>query len=514
MGRVPQDRSLSVVPDNSVARGSSAVVPVIASLVVAALALTNQSLWIDEAHSALKAMQPSLASWWHIMVSEKGSDLQMPLYMAYLWAWEKVTGHSEIVLRLSNVPWLILAHYALWQVGAGSSRMRILLLTVASVNPFLWSYLDEVRPYLMQYAGACVLCVLLFRTAKDPARGTERASLWVLTLGLLVLCGSSLLGVIWAAFATAAWLYLIRGQLRSLWQPSKLLPLATASVCLAALGAYYLWTMSAGGGAADSGRTRLLNLAFAFYELVGAAGLGPGRLEIRQHGLAAFRAHGVLLLPLAIGLLLFLALLVFALARAWKQRSRPAIIAGWIYAIPPTVLLFAFAYSRNFRLLGRHLMPLLPVIIGVFAFGISELRHRRAALIIFAALVVTWLGSALSLRFGERHRKDDYRAAASIARRALAQEDKVWWSADDAAAAYYGVPIGKSAEGSATRVAGLTRLYLDELPDPDVIIASKPDIYDPADELGSFLRRHAFNPVQRLPAFTIWRKAADPPAGR
>ena len=270
--------------------------------------------------------------------------------------------------------------------------------------------------------------------------------------------------------------------------------------------------MSAGGGAADSGRTRLLNLAFAFYELVGAAGLGPGRLEIRQHGLAAFRAHGVLLLPLVIGLLLFVGLLVFALARAWKQRSRPAIIAGCIYAIPPTVLLFAFAYSRNFRLLGRHLMPLLPVIIGVFAFGISELRHRRAALIIFAALVVTWLGSSLSLRFGERHRKDDYRAAARIARRALVQESRVWWSADDAAAAYYGVPIGKSAEGNATRVAGLTRLYLDELPDPDVIVASKPDIYDPADELGSFLRAHAFNPVQRLPAFTIWRKAADPPA--
>src|SRR2546428_4540728 len=45
------------------------------SLLVGAIAISNQSLWIDEAWSASKAMQPSFGSWWATMASDKGSDL-------------------------------------------------------------------------------------------------------------------------------------------------------------------------------------------------------------------------------------------------------------------------------------------------------------------------------------------------------------------------------------------------------------------------------------------------------
>ena len=35
------------------------------ALLVGALAVTNQSLWIDEGVAALKAMEPTLGGWWH-----------------------------------------------------------------------------------------------------------------------------------------------------------------------------------------------------------------------------------------------------------------------------------------------------------------------------------------------------------------------------------------------------------------------------------------------------------------
>src|ERR1700732_5347342 len=77
-----EDRQIS-------SRSKNIVLSILCALLVGGLAITNQSLWIDEASSAAKAGQNSLAGWWTKLVAEKGSDLQMPFYMFYLWAWCK-----------------------------------------------------------------------------------------------------------------------------------------------------------------------------------------------------------------------------------------------------------------------------------------------------------------------------------------------------------------------------------------------------------------------------------------
>ncbi len=485
------------------ARGDALVI--LASSIVGAVALTSASLWIDEANSALKAMQPSLAGWWHTLVSEKGSDLQMPFYMFYLWCWEKLAGPSELALRAANVPWFVIGQMALYHESRRNRLNPMLLLSIASVSPFLWFYLNEARPYLMQYAAACVLASVLYCVADDPPAGVKSSTLWIFVLGLLVLCGSSLLGVIWAAFAGAAFLYLVHDRLRSFLRPARLMPIAIGLICLAALGVYYLWTLRVGGRASDIGRTGPLNVAFVFYELIGLAGLGPGRLELRQNGLAAFREQGLSLLPLFAGSLLLLGLAIYAISRVWANRAQRAIIAACIYAIPPIALLFALAYLQHFRILGRHFMPLLPVIIGLFAFGIREMRDHRLATVAATGLLAIWLGSALSLRLAARHAKDDYRDAAEIAKSGIAAQEKVWWSADTSAAAYYRLPLSRVSEPGAALLVAPSPAVLAAQPMPDLVLASKPDIYDPSDALGRFLREHAFT-SDELPAFKIWRR--------
>lgn len=187
------------------------------------------------------------------------------------------------------------------------------------------------------------------------------------------------------------------------------------------------------------------------------------------------------------------------------------VVAGCVYSLPPLLLLFALAYIQDFRLLGRHLMPLLPVILGSFALGFSQIPHRVLAKILCASVVVIWLASSLSLRFAPRHRRDDYRTAAALAKSALAQNEGVWWSADTDAAAYYGVSLDNGAPKSARLVIAPSRKALENQPIPALIVASKFDIYDPEDQLGSFLRSHSFAPVQQLPAFKIWRRPAPVP---
>jgi hypothetical protein len=181
-----------------------------------------------------------------------------------------------------------------------------------------------------------------------------------------------------------------------------------------------------------------------------------------------------------------------------------------IYAMSPTVLIFALGYFEGFRILGRHFTPLMPVILGLLAFGVVNMRRSNATILLVAAFFASWFGSSLSLRFSARHRKDDYREAAAVAKATISRGETVWWSADAAAAAYYGVPLVTKPQAVAILINGWAREDLEQLPVPDVVATSKPDVYDPSDQLGGFVRDHHFQPERDLPAFTIWRRPGSP----
>jgi len=495
------------------------LVAVLLSLLAGLTAVSPESLWIDEANSALKAMQPSLATWWQVMATEHGSDLQMPFYMLQLWVWEKLFGHREFALRAVNIVWFCLGQFALARVTARAyPRVAWTVVLFGTISPILWFYLNDARPYLMQYGAAGVLCAVLFRATVDPLSASRPAALWTFGAGLLLLCGSSLLGVIWAAGALGAWLYLTGGRLRMNGPFRDYLPILVSFGALALLGLYYLWTILLGAGASTIGDTGIRNVAFIGYEILGVTGLGPGRLEIREFGFSAFRDLGGYLFLLVSAAALSLGLFIYGMQAAARHLPRRASIAALIFALPPTFLLLAVGYTEHFRLLGRHFMPVFPVVLGLFAFAIWRLRfsHRGLAALALVALVGVWLTSSLSLRFSDRHRKDDYRSAARIAKEALARNESVWWSADWAAATYYEVPVTAPAQnGSVVLVVNRSRADLARLTMPDLVIASKPDIYDSrTDALGSYLLAHRFARGRELPAFTIWRKAADPSAVR
>ncbi|MEP6820919.1 MAG: hypothetical protein ABI946_01070 [Chthoniobacterales bacterium] len=498
------------------------VVPVMVLLVSALAgftAVSSESFWIDEANSALKALQPSLASWWHVLVAQRGSDLQMPLYMLQLWAWEKICGSGEFALRSVNIVWLCLGQGALLWAFDRRPRFAVITGGLGALSPLLWFYLNDARPYLMQYAGACLLCAVLFRATEDPMGALRSRTIWVFGAGLFVLCGSSLLGVIWAAGALVAWIFLVGPARKNLAMRQLVGPVAATLTCLTFLGGFYLWTIWLGAGASKVGDTRFLNLAFISYEFSGVAGLGPGRLQIRQDGFEAFQALSSLRL-FAVVAASFLSLGVFLIgmwAAAKRLRAR-AQIAGLLYTLLPGLLLLVFGCLLHFRLLGRHFIPLLPPVLGLMTLGIVALASRRRSFGIAAgiALSCVWLVSDLSLRFGERHRKDDYRTAAEVAKAALAASEVVWWSADSSAAIYYEVPIhSPSGSGGVFLMIHPTADDLARLSEPNTVIASKPDLYDgQIDNLADYLAAHAFTPTRELPAFTIWRRRRAAPAGR
>jgi len=478
-------------------------------LLVCGIAISNQSFWIDECDTAYRAALPTLADWWQYMRATADATLQVPLYMVFSWGWEKVSGLNEWALRAGNVPWFLLGFIVMVRALAITPLLQRSMALVVLSCPFVWYYLNEARPYAMQIGISLVVFASLFRLAlnqDEPAR--ER--LWVagLCVGSLLLSASGMLAMLWAgAYLGAAMLSTPKGRLRELarsywpWWVSTGLLLFT-------VGLFYLWTLSIGACTARLGGSDLRNVLFIAFELLGFSGLGPGRNAIRAGQLAAFLPWlswlaiygGVLLVVLAAG--------CRSIATSTSRRTRLcwalafAVVLGFILGSGPLV---------GWRVLGRHCTPVLPLVLFVFGSGVAALLRRRdwVGRLAVAAFLGLSLVSCLSLRFCERHAKDDYRTAAVMARAALAQGKIVWWNADPHAATIYQLPLGEKPEdaGKAVYVADPGRGFDRDLPKPDLVLTSKPDLYDRNGALADYLNRAGFRPTASVAAFTAWRVA-------
>ena len=483
---------------------------VAALAVMSCVAMSGRSLWIDEACTAMKAVPPTLGGWWQVLSQDRSADLQMPLYMFYVWAWARVFGASELSLHLANLPWFLAGAVAFVLAFPPGDRRRVSAACVALLCPFAWYYLDEARPYAMQLGASLLVVASLVRLGRGHSLGRPDAhvgkggAVAMFLCGLVVLSGSSLLGMVWAGAALAAMLaFLSPSPVVSLVKRYGYLWLA-AGGCLLVFAAFYLWALSLGARASAAATTTLGSAFFIGYELLGFSGLGPGRLEMRASGTAVLRPYLPWLTLYAVATATLIGAAVLEEVR--RRNRRPLVLA--LACAVPAVFILGVGYVAHFRVLGRHFTPLLPALLLLLASGLAALWSQRSAWAKGLALLfcLLSLGSCLSLRFLPRHEKDNYRAAATLARTALRNGQTVWWSAAEEGARYYRVPLaaGSSQAGAAWLVLNPVRETLAPLPVPQVIITSKPDIYDSQMALAEYVREQHFEPVARFAAFIVW----------
>ncbi len=255
----------------------------VAATIVGLIAVTSQSLWIDEANSAVKAITPGLSAFVDAMHAERGSDLQMPLVMVMLWGWEKAFGLSEFALRAMNIPLFAIALVFAARCWGTSSSQRAFFVVFACSSAFIWAYLDQARPHILQFLGATA-CTIALATVPGNSPLPRMADSILLASGVLILCGSRLLGAVFSFWFSAAFLvlWLLREPLGSiLRRPDTRLAITVCLPALLALAVCYLWTWSLDAVASAVGSTHLNSLAFDAYELMGASGVGHGCGELR-----------------------------------------------------------------------------------------------------------------------------------------------------------------------------------------------------------------------------------------
>jgi hypothetical protein len=475
------------------------------AVAVGAMAVTGQSLWIDEGDAAVKAIQPDLHRWWQALREDGSSNLQLPLHFFYLWCWEKIFGGSEIALRAANVPPLALAFVAIaWGLKA-RPRWRFWFIALASINAFTWHYINEARPYILLFAGCCITLACLARAYLTPLSSRESRNWFLILLaGSLMACATNSIAVPWAMASVLGTAFLLGRKPFIQLVQKHLFWSCIWFVAICGLGAYYIWTISL-GAIPTMGRTGILNLVYIVYEQLGFAGLGPGRIELRQGNLKSFLHYLPLLTVASLAFLPVAWETARFLAARWK-REKLSLWIALLIILPSACLLFA-AWIGHARLWGRHFTPLFPFVLLGVAIGIDQLWQKKTAgaKIVVSVFLIALLVSSLELRFTPRHAKDNYRNAADHALRMIRQNRLVWWAADKPTGFYYHLPRPGEA-----RAASLEVLFCPTAADltarsvPQMIVLSKPDIYDSAGAISQYARSNGYRLTHRLQAFEIW----------
>ena len=146
--------------------------------------LDQQSLWYDEAVTAVSVLHPSLRSTLSAVVHVENTP---PLYYLVAWGWTRVLGTGVFALRsLSAVAGVATVAVA-WTIGRelGSRRVAIVLAAIVASNPlFIW-YSQEVRSYELFVLLASVAFLFFLRARAAPTRRNLAA--WALCSALALL---------------------------------------------------------------------------------------------------------------------------------------------------------------------------------------------------------------------------------------------------------------------------------------------------------------------------------------
>ncbi len=481
------------------------------------LAISNQSLWIDEGVAVWLASQSSVRGLFSTLNRLNTSDPQMPLYLLYMWVWTRLFGTGEIALRASNIPFALLLSCALSWASYRLLRSRVLWLLVG-LSPFLWVYMNEARPYI-PIAGCSTVSVLAAKAYLADRERYGRTAPWICIVSFLLLCGSYMLGVFLGA-AILVFLALEAQRKRIDWKlilKEWKLPVITQVPFFLLLGLYFLLTLLRGSGGAR-GFSGLGNIAFALYEFLGFSGLGPPRNELRAH------PDLTTLLPywpwLCIGILAGLGLIFIASQALRLRRQRSELVSLVASLGVGGALMVVASILAKFQFWGRHWAPLFPLFILSVALLLSAKlpgRHSRLVqMASFVMLLIAWTVSDVRLRLMPRYQKDDYRLAAEIAladRRSLGAT--IAWVADSATAQYYGLkaeetemPVHWPVRGQAVFAANWSEPKVEKLVSgriaPLILVFSKPDLYDRAGAWMSAVRKFDPKRIATPNAFDIY----------
>lgn len=474
--------------------------------------ISNKSLWIDEGATAVYALQPNFSDFWSHLNTDTNSDCQMPLTMLIAWVVDKFAGSSEWMLRAPNLVWSWISLGLLFIIGRNKEMIWLPLLF--AIQPFLWFYMDEARPYIFQVMCGCFLLQALINF-----RSGEKS--WVLSfiVGSVLLAHATLLAPItlFAVIGSGLWIaqnqkinYRLQGK-------DKLLLSVGFLLCLP-IGFYYLQTIQRGASGAQLWEISVFNLGYLFYELSGFTGLGPAPSVLRDYatsrdfiGLLTHYPFNWVVVG-SFGLLL-LVIVIKGVSGVRTRADWPDFLSCMTVVVLTVGCFIIISMILHKAFWARHLAPVFPFFVYALALLVKSYNPTKffftKACWVVPLVMAAWVTSSLTIRFWTGQASEDYRSTAHMVKQVLASGGVVAWSASWHCAYYYGLPVDQEGISKAENfilLYGPKPSDPDALKEPDLVVIGKKDIYDREGRIQKWIFANRYTLSTQIPSFALYFK--------
>lgn len=365
----------------------------------------NQSLWLDEAASAISAVQPVAK-----IINTIDKDFMPPLFYILLHYWIGLAGKTEWAMRILPVFFSLLSIYLTYRIGTVFYSKKIGLLTafLMSVSPFFLFYSQELRPYsLMVFLVLLTTYLLIKKTFIAYAACLVFLPFTVYTAMFVI-----------PAHAIMIWLY-DRKNLKT-WLVS----------CLPVIMAFLWWlqhfiaqiqtseSLASGLPAwktiASSNTGTIIPLIFAKFFL--------GRITLDNKSLYA----------LIVVFLILAWLILFKHARAVHATSTGK--AGILFFIPLCVGLIISIISPV--LAPQRLLYLLPFFLLVASAGLYNIKNTPQKILFWLVMVVPTFYGLYQYESNPRFQREQWREAVHYVMQEKQPFDQVWFAFPEIFAPY------------------------------------------------------------------------------
>ena len=390
--------------------------------------LGEQSLWYDEAFTAVHVLHAGLGATLHAVVHTENTP---PLWYVLEWAVSRVLGTGAVALRLLSALAGVASVPVAWAIGRELSGRRAALACAAflAVNPlFVW-YSQEARAYGLFVLLAALTMLFFLRALRGDAPADRRSA----DMAAFALSGSlALLTHYFAVFLLvpmALWLALGSDRRRAA------LPAvgALGIVCLAVLP---LISAQGGHGTQWIGRWALSSRLQAIpqYFLTGYSGAPLG--------------HGVeLLVALAI-----LAGLGFGLWRGLTPREeRGALMALALAAGGVLLPVLLVAFGADYLAPRNLVAAMVPVTAGI-AVVVTARATGRAGLVLAGVIAIAFLAICIDVDLSPRLQRGNWRDVARALSRGAPNRVITTVELGSAPLEYYLPPLRNLPRGASVAV--------------------------------------------------------------
>jgi len=493
------------------------------SVVISIVSVTNQSLWIDEAATAWLASHPTFHELIDTQIYTLGGEPHKLFHIWYVWGWAKLFGISELSLRFSNFPFIFIFLLTI-QRGTKVLFNNRWLWILAALNPFVWFYMNEARPYMgvMAFSSLAVISFLIYVVNPNYKR---KLMPWLSLLGLFLATGMIML----SAFIIPSFIIALICAYKSDWDKWKIFlkdwiwPSLIFSPFFLALAGWFIWVILYQGAPGQIETTSFLNSLFGLYEFLGFLGLGPPRSLLRSAPSMYTIFQSGYIVTFVIGITFCIIVSIIFMINIQKKGLASNIYLMMIMFLAGMTFFHFVAYFLHFRYWGRHMAQFFPIFIFIITGILANFsyRYREINLTHFAVytLMAVWLLSSVRLVFFNDYAKDDYRSAVSYVTSAVRHGGTIIWAADTVGASYYGLscindPLPKTfwpTQFKAVRAGNWDKAQISYVltnnPLPIAVAISKSDLFDSNHTIENELKNRNAQLIASPNTFRIYQLA-------